>query len=309
MDRQAEAMASVETERRAYGKINLSLDVMGLRADGFHEVETVMQRISLYDQVQLRWVPDRCREGIAINVETNKSFLPVDARNLAYQAAQQMVDRFGGRVGGGEVYISIKKRIPVAAGLAGGSSDSAAVLIGLNQLWGLGQSTKRLCRLGEALGSDVPFCVLTQNTRFRAALGKGRGEKLTPLRKPLRKYVVLAKPAFGISTREAFRCIDEYTITQRPDNEALIEGLKAQDDKRIYANMINVLETYALAQYEAVGRLKEIFVQALQAEQVLMTGSGPTVFGLYPEEKKARKAAEALRGMRYEAYWASTMER
>ena len=219
-----------------------------------------------------------------------------------------MEERYGRQagVGSGQLSVSIVKNIPVAAGLAGGSGNGAAVLIGLNRLWHLGLNTRQLCSLGEELGSDVPFCVLVQNTRYRAALATGRGEVLRPLRKSMKKYIVLAKPPFGVSTKEVFRHIDEYHAECHPDNQALVRGLAAGDYKAVYRNMINVLELYTLEHYEPVKKLKEIFAEKTPAEKVLMSGSGPTVFGIYSSEREAKKACETIRSLRYEAYWAST---
>lgn len=304
----------IEIYLRAYGKINLSLDVTGVREDGYHQVETVMQRISLYDKIHLTWSPERggqpsAEEPVIIQVRTNRPYLPTDERNLAYKAAQLMAEQFADRVGCGKILIDIVKSIPVAAGLAGGSSNGAAVLIGLNRLWRLGLNTRQLCGLGEALGSDVPFCVLVQNTHYQAALATGRGEVLRPLKQPMRKHLVLAKPPFGVSTKEVFRYIDGYSIELRPDNRALIRGIAAGEDALIYGNMINVLELYTLEKYEAVRKLKVLFESETDPEKVLMSGSGPTVFGIYKTERAARRACEILRSLHYEAYWASTMGR
>ena len=306
-----------EIHLRSYAKVNLSLDVSGARADGYHDLSTVMQRISLYDRIHMKWTPDEKKETgdapagrIRIELQTNRAYLPTDERNLAYKAAQIMVNHFGESspvsACGGVISISIMKNIPVAAGLAGGSGNGAAVLIGLNRLWNLNLNTRQLCRLGEELGSDVPFCVLVQNSRYRAALATGRGELLEPLRIPMRKHLVLAKPTFGVSTKEVFKGIDEYEILQRPDNRELIHGLTTGNDTLIYKNMINVLELYTLDHYEPVKKLKEIFQTQTPAENVLMSGSGPTVFAVYASEEEAKKSCMLLRSKRYEAYWTNT---
>ena len=295
-----------EIHLRSYAKVNLSLDVTGSRPDGYHDLSTIMQRISLYDRIHMEWIPDE-EEGVRIELTTNRPYLPVDERNLAYKAAQIMAERFGQeRQISGLVRIAIHKNIPVAAGLAGGSGNGAAVLIGLNRLWNLGLNTRQLCQLGELLGSDVPFCVLVQNTRYKAALATGRGEVLQPLKNGMKKHIVLAKPAFGVSTKEVFKCIDDYTITQHPDNRKLIHGLSSGKDKEVYDNMINVLELYTLDHYEPVKKLKQILEQAAGAEKVLMSGSGPTVFAVFSSEAEARSACMAMRSLRYEAYWANT---
>lgn len=296
-----------EIHLKSYAKVNLSLDVSSAREDGFHELSTVMHRISLFDRIHIQWMPDQEKDEITIQLQTNRPYLPTDERNLAYKAAQIIVDRYAGSsVGGGTLLINITKSIPVAAGLAGGSGNGAAVLIGLNRLWELKLNTKQLCKISEELGSDLPFCVLVQNTRYKAALATGRGEILHPLRTSMKKHIVLAKPPFGVSTKEVFKGIDEYEITKRPDNDELIKGLSSGRDDLIYGNMINVLELYTLEHYEPVKKLKEIMRTQTDAQYVLMSGSGPTVFGIYSSEKQARKACNMLRKMRYEAYWAST---
>lgn len=304
-----------EIHLRSYAKINLSLDVTGTRPDGYHDLSSVMQRISLFDRIHIEWLPDSdsgtaedADPDIRIELSCNRPYLPTDERNLAYKAALIMIREFGREQGAGSglIRISIAKNIPVAAGLAGGSGNGAAVLIGLNRLWNLNLNTRQLCLLGEELGSDVPFCILVQNSRYRAALATGRGEVLQPLRKSMKKHIVLAKPAFGVSTKEVFKFIDDYEIIQRPDNQELIHGLASGKDGLVYKNMINVLELYTLDRYEPVKQLKELFQKETDAEFVLMSGSGPTVFAVYPSEKAAKQACMMLRGLRYEAYWAST---
>lgn len=292
---------------KSYAKVNLSLDVTGIRPDGYHELSTVMQRISLYDRIHMKWEPAESGEDIEIVLTTNKPYLPTDGRNLACKAAQIMVDRYGKQVGGGRVTIEITKNIPVAAGLAGGSGNGAAVFIGLNRLWNLKLNTRQLCVISEDLGSDVPFCVLVQNTRYRAALATGRGEVLQPLKKAMKKYVVLAKPSFGVSTKEVYQYIDNCVIENHPDNDVLIRGLMEGNDEEVYENMINVLELYTLEHYDQVKQLKKIFREKTTAEMVLMSGSGPTVFGVYGTEEEARAACDTLRKLRYEAYWTSTL--
>ncbi len=307
-----------EITLKSYGKINLCLDVGGIRQDGFHEIETVMQRISLHDEVQIQWIPEagdngrRRQEPIAIELTTNKASLPTDDSNLACKAAKLMADVYGTKaagVGSGLIKIDLTKNIPVAAGLAGGSGNCAAVLIGLNRLWGLGLSTQDLCGLAEKLGSDIPFCVLVQNTSYDCALATGRGEVLTPIERGMKKQIVLAKPDFGVSTKEVFENIDKCNLKERPDSRALIMGLAKENDAQVYNNMINVLEAYTLEQYKAVRDLKALFWERTEAKKVLMSGSGPTVFGIYDTVEAARKGCDAIRSLKYEAHWACTMGR
>lgn len=315
-----------ELNLRSYAKVNLSLDVTGVREDGYHTVETVMQQVSLYDDIRISWEPKK-EPGLEIRLSNSKPYLPTDVRNLAYRAAILMARevnedrRYESRLSEGKLQegrqpetelpdspagtlkIHIEKRIPVAAGLGGGSGNAAAVMIGLNRLWKLGFDTRRLCRMGEELGADVPFCILVQNSRYTCALGTGIGEILTPIRRGLNKYFVLAKPAFGVSTKEVFREIDNYPAEERPDTDQLVKALRRGDTKKVYNNMANVLEGYTLKKYEEVQRLKEKLTAAGGAGKVLMSGSGPTVMGIYNDYGAARKACLEMRKQGYEAYW------
>ena len=291
---------------KAYGKVNLSLDVTGVRNDGYHVIRTVMQKISLHDDVDVTWTPSKT-DKIEISLDCNRPYLPKDSRNLAYQAAVIMGDSFGEKAGGGKIQINIEKRLPVAAGLAGGSGYGAAVIIALNKLWKLGLNTRQLCRISSDIGADVPFCILTQNTRYGCALCEGTGTELTPLRSKMRKGILLVKPSFGVSTREVYKGIDKCIISQRPDTEALVKGLKEINEQLIYENMVNVLEEYTLDKYDEVKCLKEKIKTETNAEKVLMTGSGPTVFGLFAGVSEAQKACAAMRAGGYEAYWATTL--
>ena len=304
-----------ELELRSYAKINLALDVTGIRPDGYHSVDTVMQRVSLFDLVNIGWQEQDSdsvnRETpVQIRLSTTKPYLPTDQRNLAYQAALAMLERAEacGQKKTGLLTIRIEKRIPVAAGLGGGSSNCAAMLIGLNRLWKLQQSTKQLCAIAEQLGSDIPFCVLTQNTSYRCAIGSGRGEKLQVLRYPLRKYLILAKPAFGVSTREVFAGIDDCVITDHPDMKLLKKALMQRQDEAIYRNMINVLEAYTLTHYPRVKALKDAIAATEDLRKVLMSGSGPTVIGVYYSLGAAKRACKEIRKAGFEAYWADTIK-
>ncbi len=300
-----QGMKTLET--RAYAKINLALDVKGRRADGYHDVVTVMARISLCDTLRLTWealpgTPD----SLTVTLTTDRPDLPTDAGNLARRAATHLYERYAPGIPPGHLTMHIDKAIPVAAGLAGGSSDAAAVLTALNVLWALGLDTRTLCDLGADLGSDVPFCVLTQQTDCRFAIGRGRGEMLEPLSCHPPLFLTLAKPPFGVSTEEVFTHIDDCDISVRPDIAALTEALQRGDSCGACAHMCNVLETYTLPHYPAVGELKRVMREKTPARQVLMSGSGPTVFAVYETEQEAQQACRALRAMHYEAYEATT---
>ena len=290
---------------KSYGKVNLSLDVCGTREDGYHVLESIMHKISLRDDVNVKWT-SLDQEDIEINLTCNKSFLPTDERNLAYKGAKLMAENFGHKVGGGIIDIHIEKHLPVAAGLAGGSGNGAALLIALNRLWDLGLDTKKLCEYGAELGADVPFCLLIQNTKYGCALCEGTGTELTPLKSRFKKAVLLVKPSFGVSTKEVYKGIDDCEIKARPNTDQLVEAMKSHDDAVIYENMINVLEEYTLKKYTEVQKIKEKIAEQTDAEKVLMTGSGPTVFALFNKLSDAQKACKRMRKEGYEAYWATT---
>ena len=296
------------------------MDVLGVREDGFHEVATVMQQICLFDDLDIRWqevpfdkLPGSPEEGSKLNIliTTNKKYLPTDGRNLAYKAALLMEDKARelGRDMAGIVRIDIVKRIPVAAGLAGGSGNGAAVIIGLNRLWDLGLDTRALCEVGAELGSDVPFMVLTQNSRYTCALGEGRGEILTPIGKELEMNFLLAKPKFGVSTKEVYRGIDEAEALDHPDKEALIKAISGGDREGALENMGNVLEAYTLKAYPEVARLKELIAGTKGVRFTMMSGSGPTVIGFYDELGDAKRAAAMFRDLGYESFYAGNMRK
>lgn len=302
----------------SFAKINLSIDV-GEVHDGYHDVDMIMQQLSFHDDVNVRYISndDGTKGSIAIKVKTNKYYIPTDERNLAYKAADLMIREFGGQIDSGMVGIDILKRVPVAAGLAGGSGNGAAVLHGLNILWKLDLDLDRLIELGAQLGSDVPFSVIGQaraNYLFPKKLRRhpmstvcaratGRGTVLEPI-KGISKPIVIAKPPMGVSTPEVYRGIDRCTITSRPDNDQLIADMAAKNG-RAYDNFINVLEEYTLNQYPEVAKLKDAMKQT-QAIKVLMSGSGPTVFAVYKDMETAMKACDIIRDKGYEAYWTKT---
>lgn len=305
----------------SFAKINLSIDVTGTTEGGMHTVDMIMQQISFHDDVTVRFFPDQGKENgdIDIKVSTNRYYLPVDERNLAYKAAALLASKYAYRIPGGRVEVSIFKRIPVAAGLAGGSGNGAAVLHGLNQLWKLGLNLSKLCRLGAELGSDVPFCVMGQagynfclpkklrkdKLAVSCARATGTGTELIPL-KGIKRSLVIVKPPMGVSTAEVYREIDHCKIGERPDNDALARGITSRDFTLIHDNCINVLENYTLRAYPEVKKIKDLLLQNTEAEKVLMSGSGPTVFGLYRSISEAKDACDMMRKHRYEAYWTKT---
>ncbi|SDW85990.1 4-diphosphocytidyl-2-C-methyl-D-erythritol kinase [Marininema mesophilum] len=272
---------------KAPAKINLTLDVLHKRPDGYHDLEMVMTTVDLADRIDLTEITG------GIRLQSTSGFVPFDDRNLAYRAAALIKERFGITKG---VNILIHKRIPVAAGLAGGSSDAAATLRGLNKMWNLGLSTEELGELGLALGSDVPFCV-----QGGTAIARGRGEQLTPLSPPPPCWVVLAKPPHGVSTVEVFQALKMEKITTRPNLEGMLNALDKKDFDQVCEQLANVLEGVTMATYPKVRFLKERMA-TFGAEGVLMSGSGPTVFGLVKKESVAFRVVNGLRGFCRQVY-------
>lgn len=273
---------------KAPAKINLSLDVLYKREDGYHEVEMVMTMVDLADRIEMQELP---RDTIIISSQAG--YIPLDEKNLAFQAARLIKERYGVRQG---VYIHLDKKIPVAAGLAGGSSDAAATLRGLNRLWRLGIGMKELQKLGEELGSDVPFCV-TGGT----AVARGRGEKLEPIESPPQCWVILAKPPINVSTSEIYGKLQAGAIRKHPSTAGVLEAIREKRFEQLCGELGNVLEEVTLELYPEVRQLKEVMVK-LGAEGVLMSGSGPTVFGLVSKEAKVPRIYNGLRGFCKDVY-------
>lgn len=270
------------TSEKAPAKINLTLDALYKRPDGYHELEMVMTTVDLYDRVDLQERADR-----RITLESSSGLVPQDERNLAFLAAKLLQEKTGVRKG---VHIYIEKNIPIAAGLAGGSSDAAATLRGLNRLWGLGLSLEELAEIGAKIGSDVPFCVYS-NT----ALAKGRGEILEPLPAPPKCWVVLAKPSQGVSTANIFQRLQVNHIQHHPKTSQMIDALYQQDFDGIVSLLGNVLEPVTMSIYPLVSKTKSK-MEKFGADGVLMSGSGPTVFGLVQKESKAKRIVNSLKG-------------
>ena len=319
---------------RSYAKINLSLDVKGLLEGGFHEVEMVMQQILLCDDISVIWEPDTDAAadvkagagagGLDISLTTNRRYLPTDERNLAYKAALLMRDFCDDTYGkgvktNGRLKIHIRKRIPVAAGLAGGSGNGAAVIHGLNQLWGLGLDVAQMCDIGAALGSDVPFCIMGQAAENRnlrdkfsgdpmaahCALATGTGTELRPV-KGLKSHLVLSKPPISVSTAEVYKGIDSVEIPAHPDADEMIRGLEEEDLSIVRKNMINVLENFTLKRYPNVVYTKNIIQNTCDPDGVLMSGSGPTVFGLCDSMQQAKEVCSAMKEINRESFWTRT---
>ena len=265
---------------RSYAKINLTLDVLGRLDNGYHEVKMVMQTVSLADSVTVETLDSK-----EIKISSNLPYLPTGPENLAYKAAEMFFEETG--VDGG-ASIKLQKRIPVGAGLAGGSSNCAVVLQTLNRLYDTGLSTRRLCQMGEKLGADVPYCILG-GTR----LAEGIGEKLSPLPKMPYCHILLVKPAFSISTKTVYEKIDSHNDYRRPDTDTVIEGLKSRSISTIAIGMGNVLEEVSLNDYPVLQELKEQLI-SFGAVAAQMSGSGPTVFGIFTDRGRAEAAKSQL---------------
>lgn len=266
---------------QAFAKINLGLDVLGKREDGYHEVRMIMQTIRMYDQLDMRKSVEP-----GIHLTTNKKYIPVDENNLVWRAAKLMVDTCGIMEG---VSIHLHKVIPVAAGMAGGSSDAAATLVGMNRLFHCGLSKEKLMELGVQIGADVPYCVLRGT-----ALAEGIGEKLTVLPPMPDCWILIGKPGISVSTKYVYTTLDLNTDTVHPD----IDGMKkALEDGNLYGiteRMGNVLQDVTIPAYPEVERIKEQ-MKTLGAVNAMMSGSGPTVFGIFDNEEKAQEACQKLR--------------
>ncbi|MBM6970090.1 4-(cytidine 5'-diphospho)-2-C-methyl-D-erythritol kinase [Mordavella massiliensis] len=268
-------------ELKALGKINLGLDVLGKRPDGYHDVRMVMQTIYLYDQIT---ITKRKESGIGLS--TNLFYLPVNENNLAYRAAKLLMDEFEIRSG---VDIFLEKHIPVAAGMAGGSSNAAAVLYGINRMFDLGLSMEELMKRGVSLGADVPYCIMRGTV-----LAEGIGEILTPLPPMPRCQIVVAKPPVSVSTKMVYEKIDSRRIVEHPDIDGIIEGLKEGDVTKIASRMGNVLEQVTVEEYPVIDKIKKLMNEG-GAKGAMMSGSGPTVFGIFTEKSLAKKAALKIR--------------
>ena len=268
-------------ELKAYGKINLGLDVVRKREDGYHEVRMIMQTVNLFDKIVME------KNGTSeIRTETNLPYVPDGEGNLAYRAAKLLADEFGITEG---VTIKIKKCIPVAAGMAGGSTDAAAVMIGMNRLFSLGLSKKDLMERGVKLGADVPYCVMRGT-----ALAEGIGEKLTPLAPAPDCYILIGKPAISVSTPFVYKNLKLNEETVHPDIDGMIQAIEKQDLYGITARMGNVLESVTIGVFPEIEAIKN-HMKEHGAVNAMMSGSGPTVFGIFDSKVKAELAYQQLK--------------
>ena len=274
-------MTREQTSQKAYAKINIGLDVLRRRSDGYHEVRMIMQTVDLCDDLLFEKTQ---QPGIVL--KTNNDELPVNGDNLICKAAALLFRERGIKEG---VKITLTKRIPIAAGMAGGSSDAAATMRGLNELFGMGYSTRELQALGVTLGADIPYCLVGGTM-----LSEGIGEILTPLPAPPVCHLVVAKPDINVSTGFVYGNLHADTLTEHPDIEGMIEALKTGSLQGITDRLGNVLETVTVKEYPVIEELKEL-LWSKGAENALMSGSGPTVFGIFVNREVAEKAASAIK--------------
>ena len=272
-----------QIQKKAYAKINLGLDVLRRRPDGYHEVKMIMQTIGLHDDLEIRKT-----KTPGIQVKTNLYYLPTNENNLVYKAAKLLMDEFQIQDG---VSIQLKKRIPVAAGMAGGSSDGAAVLWGINQMYGLGLSMQALMERGVRLGADVPYCI-----QRGTALAEGIGEKLSVLPPMPKCTILIAKPGISVSTKFVYENLhaNDLKPEQHPDVDSMIEAMRQKDLGLLCSRMGNVLETVTIPAYPVINEIKRTMIDN-GAIGSMMSGSGPTVFGIFDSPAAAKQAMKAVR--------------
>lgn len=279
-------------ELKARAKINLSLDVLSKRPDGYHDVKMIMQSIDLHDRINI----ENINNGIEIACKCQ--WVPEDSRNIAYKAADLLIRRFDIKRG---VKINIIKNIPVAAGLAGGSTDAAAVLRGMNSMFELGLEDEELMILGKELGADVPYCI-----KGGTMLAEGIGEMLTNLKPMPETHIVLIKPRLGVSTAWVYGSLKLDCIKDRPDTDFLINAIERGEINALARNMKNVLESVTATKYDIINRIKKKLVD-LGALGSMMSGSGPAVFGIFADESSAKRAYAQMESSNWDRYLTRTV--
>lgn len=275
-------------ELKAYGKINIGLDVIRKREDGYHDLDMIMQTVGVYDDVIIS--REDGTQTYEIEVSTDADILPNDKGNLAFMAAKVLMEAYDIK---SKVKIHINKRIPIAGGMAGGSADCAAVLRGVNQLFQLGLTDEQLQEYGVKLGVDVPYCIVGGTKR-----AQGIGEILTDLPTPPKCYVIIAKPDAFVSTKFVYSHIRPAQIENHPDIDGIIESIKAGDLYGMCEKIANVMEDVTIPEYPIIQKVKDI-LKSNGAVNALMSGSGPTVFGIYDDEEKAKQSMDALSGKEF----------
>ena len=262
-----------KTERRAYAKINLGLDVLRRRENGYHDVKMVMQTVGIYDELTF----EKIKKGIVVT--TDKEELPTDKGNLIYRTAELLTEKYQIQEG---IRISLKKNIPIAAGMAGGSTDAAAVFHGMNTLFNLHMDEKTMREEGVKIGADVPYCIMRGT-----ALAEGIGDKLSPLPAMVKCPVLIAKPQISVSTKFVYQNLKLDDKTVHPDIDRLIEDIRNKDLKAVSDHMGNVLESVTIPNYPVISQIKEQMMDS-GAVGSMMSGSGPTVFGLFDDSRTAQ---------------------
>ncbi|MBP3351265.1 MAG: 4-(cytidine 5'-diphospho)-2-C-methyl-D-erythritol kinase [Lachnospiraceae bacterium] len=266
--------------KKAYAKINLGLDVIGVLPNGYHEVKMIMQTVGIYDVLTFAKIP----EGIVVTTDSGE--LPTDENNLIYKSAKLMMEKY--HLPGG-VKIHLEKNIPIAAGMAGGSTDAAATFAGMNELFEIGADEEALRELGVKVGADVPYCIMGGT-----ALAEGIGEKLSPLPAPKDCYLLIAKPDINVSTKYVYEHLDAEGVEKHPDIDGMIMALEQGSLEGVVERLGNVLETVTVKKHPIIKQIKQIMLEN-GARGSLMSGSGPTVFGIFTEEEKAKNALQVLK--------------
>lgn len=280
-NRDVERVIMYRINIKARAKINISLDVLGKRPDGYHDVKMIMQTINLYDKINLKKI-----KGNQIKLQTNLPFLPIDKRNLVYKVIDYIKKEYDIKTG---IFVDLFKVIPVAAGLAGGSSDAAATIIGMNKLFNLKMSTEDMMAIGTKFGADIPYCIMRGT-----ALSEGIGEKLTPLKPFPKAHIVIAKPNISVSTAFVYGNLDVKGIKERPNTDAIIQGIEDGDLHGICKELGNVLETVTMKEYPVIKRIKDYMMDG-GAIGALMSGSGPSVYGICEDKQTAYRLAHRLK--------------
>lgn len=267
--------------RKAYAKINLGLDVIGRRPNGYHDVKMIMQTVNIYDELSFE---KKATEGVTMTVDNEE--IPTGDDNLIVRAAKLLMEEFAVKEG---LHIHLKKNIPMAAGMAGGSTDGACTMKAVNELFSLGLSEKELMERGVKLGADIPYCIMGGT-----ALSEGIGEILTPLVAPPEAFLVVAKPDINVSTKYVYENLHLDTLEKHPDIDGMVEAIKAGDLQGICERLDNVLATVTEEKYPIICELKQM-MKAHGAMNALMSGSGPTVFGIFDSEDQAKEAYQAIK--------------
>lgn len=270
----------MKVELKAYAKINLGLDVLRKRDDGYHEVKMIMQTVDLYDELKLEKIDED-----VIKLSTNVKTLEVDEGNLVYKAIKLIKEKYSIKEG---VIATLKKNIPIAAGMAGGSTDCAAALKGMNMLFDLKLTEDELMKIGKTLGADVPYCIIGGT-----ALAEGIGEKLTPLNKVTGDFVVIAKPSIGVSTKYVYENLNLGNEANHPNIDKMLEYIEDMDKERLFSSIGNILESVTEQKYEIIADIKQ-FLKDNGAVNSLMSGSGPTVFAIFKNEETAQLACKSV---------------